>query len=324
MSKLLSVIIPTYNRCSILQKSLAALFQQTLEPTLFEVIVIDDGSTDGTPQLVRSLIDSAPVSLTYKRQENCGPGAARNRGIELAQGEHVLFIDDDIIADHLLLQEHLRYHHLHPGPNEAVLGLVALAPWIPDTYRTHYWVSRWGQLADRDVVDWPYFATGNISLKRRFLLDEDVFFDEQMGRYSDPELGYRVAQRGLRIFYNKQAIGYHDANPELEQIITKAYTGGRSLAMLHRKHPELKAHLGNSLVFSWRNSPGRIAKDLVKPLVRNRFTMPLFRFLTRESQGCNQRLAQFCSRQISAYYERVGYLQGWATSANQGGRLNND
>ena len=324
MSKLFSVVVPTYNRCSILQKTLAALFEQTLEPALFEVIVIDDGSTDGTAQLLRSLVDSAPVSLTYEQQENSGPAAARNRAIELAQGEHLLFIDDDIVAEHTLLQEHLRCHRLHPALNEAVLGNVIPAPWIPDTYRTRYWVSRWGEIADRDVVDWSYFATGNISLKRRFLLDEGLFFDEQLRRYSDPELGYRAAQRGLRIFYNRRAIGYHDANPDLEQSIVRAYNGGRALAVLHRKNPALKSHLGDSLVFSWHSSPGRIMKDLTKLLVRNQFTMPLFRFLVRASEGRYPNLASFCAHQISAYYERVGYQQGWVDSAHQEDRLSDD
>lgn len=323
MNKLVSVIIPTYNRCSLLQKVLAALLEQKLEPTVFEVIVIDDGSTDGTPQLVEFLIGSTPVSLTYKRQENLGPGAARNRGIELARGEHILFLDDDVIADRMLLQEHLRYHRLHPGPNEAVFGNVPLAPWIPDTYRNraHYWVSKWEQIADHDVVDWPYFVTANISLKRRFLLDEGLFFDEAFpfAAYEDTELGYRAAQHGVRIFYNKQAIGYHHMILEFDQIIKRAYQNGQALAMLHQKHPDTKAELGDTVVFSWRNAPGQIVKDLIKPIIRNRVTMPLFRLLARVSEGRNQGLAIFCYRQIATYYERVGYREGWV-NLNEAGR----
>ena len=311
MNRLFSVVIPTYNRCHVLRKTLNALFNQTLEPALFEVIVVDDGSTDGTPQFVRPLVESAPVSLRYEWWENSGPGAARNRGIEIARGEHVLFIDDDIIADRMLLQEHLRYHRLHPGLNEAVLGQVTLAPGVPDTYlnRSHA-LYKWEEIADCHLVNWTHFMTGNISLKRHFLLNARLFFDEELLNYEDAELGYRAAQHGLRIFYNKQAIGYHHHDLSRDQLMERARRYGRNRAVLHRKHPELASCFGKGSAFSRRNLPSRIAKDLINPFVRNRLTMPLLYFLAGAVEGCNQALAALCYRQISAYYERLGYREG--------------
>lgn len=309
-----SVIIPTYNRSNILKRTLIALLEQSLSPTVFEVIVIDDGSTDGTRQIVRSLVDTGHASLKYMRQNNRGAGAARNRGIEMAQGEYVLFIDDDIIANHKLLQEHLRYHRLHADSNEAVLGRVTLAPELPDTYsnRAHA-LFKWERIASFDLVGWPYFMTGNISLKRSFLLDTDLRFDEEFAApaYDDTEMGYRADQQGLRIYYNKQAVGYHFHNVTPDQAIERARKYGYALAMLHHKHPEIKADLGDTLVFSWDNPPWQIVKDLIKPVVRNRVTIPLFRFLTKTFEQRKQRLAAFCYRQISAYHERVGYQAKW-------------
>jgi glycosyltransferase involved in cell wall biosynthesis len=315
MNKLFSVIIPTYNRCNILRKTLAALFKQSLGPALFEVVVVDDGSTDDTPHFVQSLIESAPLTLRYKRQKNCGAGAARNRGLMLAHGEYVLFIDDDIIVDRMILQEHLRYHRLHSKLNEAVLGRVALAPELPDTYfnRAHA-LFKWEKIANCDLVGWPYFMTGNISLKRRFLLDKGLCFDEHFlaPAYDDTEMGYRAAQHGLCIFYNKQAVGYHFHSMNSDQVIEKARKNGYALAMLHQKHPEIKAEVGESLVFSWRNPLRRIIKDLIKPFLRNRAIVPLFRFLAKALEERDQGLSIFFYRQVSAYYERVGYREGLA------------
>ena len=93
----ISVIIPTYNRKDILIKCLNALNKQTLSHTAYEVIVVDDGSNDGTEDAIKNL--QLACKFTYLRQENKGPGAAKNLGIKHATGELLLFINDDIIAD---------------------------------------------------------------------------------------------------------------------------------------------------------------------------------------------------------------------------------
>ncbi|QIF04482.1 glycosyltransferase family A protein [Roseimicrobium sp. ORNL1] len=86
---LFSIIIPTYNRIEYLKATLDSVWQQTFQD--FEVIVVDDGSTDGTAAYLSSL--EGKVSLI--QQSNAGPGAARNRGAEAARGEYVVFLDSD-------------------------------------------------------------------------------------------------------------------------------------------------------------------------------------------------------------------------------------
>jgi glycosyltransferase involved in cell wall biosynthesis len=88
---LFSVIIPTYNRAELLCQSLNSVFAQTF--TDFEVIVVDDGSTDNTATSIKYY----PNHVHFLRQANKGPGAARNLGIQNAQGEYVAFIDSDDI-----------------------------------------------------------------------------------------------------------------------------------------------------------------------------------------------------------------------------------
>ncbi|MGZ4771060.1 MAG: glycosyltransferase family 2 protein, partial [Ilumatobacteraceae bacterium] len=91
----ISVVIPTFNRLPRLKQVLGALSKQSLDNSLFEVVVVSDGSTDGTHEY---LSGATPRPVVYAHQDNAGPGAARNRGVHLARGRLILFIDDDIVA----------------------------------------------------------------------------------------------------------------------------------------------------------------------------------------------------------------------------------
>src|SRR5262249_22621170 len=116
----LSVVIPTFNRKNVLRLCLSALAFQTLPESLWEVIVVDDGSTDGTVSFCQEI--ALPFQLTYLRQANQGAGAARRAGVEAARGEFVLLCNDDTIASSTLLSEHLRIHTAHRREKWAVLG----------------------------------------------------------------------------------------------------------------------------------------------------------------------------------------------------------
>src|SRR5438309_8873202 len=111
MPKKITVQICSHNRKQLLAKVLASLFDQTFPKEEFEVIVVDDGSTDGTAEMIKGL--AAPIDLVYIRQEKEGLSAGRNKGILKAQGEIILFIDDDVIADSNLVGEHVRAHGLY-------------------------------------------------------------------------------------------------------------------------------------------------------------------------------------------------------------------
>lgn len=102
---LLSVIIPTYNYAAMLPRALSSVLSQMDRRT--ELIVVDDGSTDDTAQILATLSTPATLSCRFVRQDNAGPAAARNHGLRLSRGRFLLFLDAD---DELL-----------PGALEAVL-----------------------------------------------------------------------------------------------------------------------------------------------------------------------------------------------------------
>src|SRR5919205_3892081 len=107
----LSVIIPTYNRREPLRTCLEALSGQTIAN--FEVVVVIDGSTDGTREMLAAM--ATPYALRAIWQQNSGQCAARNHGAAMANGRYFLFLDDDIIADPGLVAGHLRAQLEHGG-----------------------------------------------------------------------------------------------------------------------------------------------------------------------------------------------------------------
>ena len=112
-----SVIIPTFNRQGVLADCLDALARQTGGPQILEVIVVDDGSSDGTEPFCRNFRPT--YSFQYLRQLNAGAGAARRRGVKHARGEYLLFFNDDTIPASDLLLQHWKAHQDRPNERQA-------------------------------------------------------------------------------------------------------------------------------------------------------------------------------------------------------------
>src|SRR5262245_50520479 len=106
----LSVVIPTYNRCDSLYVTLEALGEQTISVDQFEVLVVSDGSTDGTDEMVRRLSRESRYHLKLLTQTNTGPSAARNQGVRKSCGEVIVFLDDDVEPTPQFLAIHAAHH----------------------------------------------------------------------------------------------------------------------------------------------------------------------------------------------------------------------
>ena len=128
----LSVVTPTFNRKRSLRRLLTALQRQTVDPKTFEVVIVDDGSKDGTAESLES--ETFGFGLKLCRQQNSGPARARNRGIEEAQGKLVLFLDDDVEPAPSLIEEHLRSHAAEAAELVVIGPLSSLPhyaqPWV--------------------------------------------------------------------------------------------------------------------------------------------------------------------------------------------------
>jgi glycosyltransferase involved in cell wall biosynthesis len=224
-----SIIMPTYNRLGRLRQVIAALEKQEYPTDAYEVIIISDGSTDGTDTYLEAL--RSKMQLRWFPQANRGPAAARNSGIQKAGGEFIVFIDDDVVAEPQLLKEHARSHR------EAAQDVVVVGPLLtPDDFEMTAWV-RWEQemlmKQYRALLrgDWPasarQFYTGNASLRRSHILAVGGF-DDGLRRAEDVELGYRLADKGLGFVFNMQAAGMHFAERSFRAWLNAAYTYGRN------------------------------------------------------------------------------------------------
>jgi glycosyltransferase involved in cell wall biosynthesis len=211
----LSVVIPTYNRKEILLKALAAYQQQSSSAEIVEILVLDDGSTDGTAEAVAEFSQRAVNHIRYFRLTHRGQAAARNHGIREARGKLLLLGDDDIVPGPHLVAEHLAWHEKYPEPFVAVLGLVECAPEVKPTPFME-WLAKdgvlfgYGHLSPGESADFRYFYSCNLSLKTAFVRKNGMFEEDFKGYgFEDIELGYRLQKRGLRLLYNRAAVGYH-------------------------------------------------------------------------------------------------------------------
>lgn len=239
-----SVIIPTYNRLSMLTRVLDALDAQVDAPE-FEVIVINDGSSDDTDRVI------APrKGITFRTQTNGGPGRARNHGVSLAKGKYVLFIGDDTVPEPRFLAEHARVHReTHDGRFAACLGYTG---W-PDGERVTAfmdYINDYGLqfgyklIRDGEVVPFNFFYTSNISIDRELLGAQPFDTTFPSAAWEDIELAYRLDALGLKIHYNARAVTRHYHPMNVDSFARRQYTVGKSGAIFFQKHPELGGFLG--------------------------------------------------------------------------------
>ncbi len=239
-----SVIIPTRDRRDSLQKCLARFSRQTHPKDRFEVVVIDDGSRDGTRPFLEEVSGKLPYPLRSIFQGHAGPAAARNKGVQAAQGDILLFTGDDIFSDERFLEKHLAAHRRHPGG--AVLGFVE---WSSDLAVTDFmrliapngFQFRYDSIEDKRDCGYRHFYTSNISMGREWFKND--LFDEEFPfpALEDTEFGYRLEKRGLKIIFEESAVGYHHHPVSYESFCRRMKQVGISASTLLRKHPELKS-----------------------------------------------------------------------------------
>jgi glycosyltransferase involved in cell wall biosynthesis len=279
---MISVVIPSYRKPELLDRTLASLSVQR-EASDWEVVVVDDGSLDRTPDVAREWGRRLPLRLVQPPR-NEGRAKARNRGWRAARGDHVLFLDDDIQLEPWGLAAHQTAQRTRPA---VYLGEVRTSPELIDSELFDYLDSRGiAKHSPGERVPARYLLTQNVSLPRA-ALEQVGGFDEDFGAYGfeDMELAFRLEDSaGAEFFFLDGARGWHSHHHTLAEYLEKKRNCGEStlprLLELHPRRaremqldlllpqpgtPAPQRLLGASLRLSFRAGLPRLIEALLSP-----------------------------------------------------------
>ncbi|MBI5365182.1 MAG: glycosyltransferase [Planctomycetes bacterium] len=273
----LSVILCTFNRRAILAKSLASFFAQRAAPGTFELIVVNDGSSDGTKEYLDGLAFPVPGKALHR--SNGGLAAARNTGIAAARGEFLLFVNDDTLAFPDLVEQHLVAHDAQGaqaalGRDVAVLGtfeqpLEALDGALMRYLEVSDFVFRYSDMQDGELYDFQRFWTCNVSVKAEHVRAVGAF-DEAFKVYGaeDIDLGFRLFERGIPVLYQSAARARHDHVLDFDALKKRQRVCAGAFVHLFHKEPRCLAHA------DWSWAHGKSVLDLERAVDAARSRVP--------------------------------------------------
>jgi glycosyltransferase involved in cell wall biosynthesis len=219
----------------------------------FEVIVVDDGSDDGTSEALTHR--NPPYALTAIRHaKNKGRAAARNTGVRAAAGGVIIFLDDDMDTAPRFVAAHVEGRS--KGEKSALVGNVKTHPKANDSAVSRYLDTRGAQkIRTEGELPYKYFSTNNSSVVKEHL-EAVGLFDESFMSYGfeDVEIAARLSkQLGVKFSFCPQAASLHLHKHTMEDFLRKKVVCGESsLKVLLRKHPEIWPDLGLGVVESPR------------------------------------------------------------------------
>jgi len=267
----LSVVIPTMNKVALLEQTLGALEVQEMKPgDQWEVVVVNDGSTDGTAAFLDKCTESWEVPLVVVSPPgNVGRARARNLGARAARGTWILFLDDDIVAPPGLLRAHLDL--LEENPDCGTIGYAVTDPGLIDAAHLHYLDSRGAARLDQGPAPGRFFVTQNAVVPRAAFLAVGGF-DAEFSAYGfeDMEVAFRLEDKAqVRFQALTSPVPRHVHHHTLNQYLDKKVECGRhSLPHLARLHPGRIQEMNLHYVVDAPGQPGlSLGGQLVRWLV---------------------------------------------------------
>ena len=313
----ISIIVPTFNRRDSLRITLDGLAAQGFAGA-WETVVVSDGSTDGTADMVRDYARTAPFALRFVEQANAGPARARNQGVAEAWGEVIVFLDDDVEPCPAFVSRHAA-HHL-ADPNVAVV-----APMLADPARAGVepvWIAWEHAMLAKQYTAWHtgawagvgahHFYSGNASVRREHVRKRSAAFNETFGRQEDVELAVRLeTERGVRFHFDGAAFGIHRPTRTFAGWLNVPFAYG-SLDVARAKTDGGRTWERVRHGYHARNRATRLLADIC--LSRPRWSEPLRKLLLRSAERLHAaRQSRPALALLSALYN-VHYLEGAASA----------
>ncbi len=228
---MISVVVPAYNNQNTIGLCLDALLAQTAPRESYEVIVVDDGSTDATAQAA----DARGVRVI--RQPNRGPGAARNTGAQQGTGEIIIFVDADSVPD-----EHFVEKLAAPFCDPEIAG----ASGEKKNRQSNLWARfvqaeydyKYERIAAHPTID---FVDSSTAAYRRKVFLGNGGFDTMMMEAEDTELSFRLSERGYRMVLVRDAIAFHTHPESLLAFLVRKYRYAVWRAVVYARMPRKMA-----------------------------------------------------------------------------------
>ncbi|KZN43498.1 hypothetical protein N474_07980 [Pseudoalteromonas luteoviolacea CPMOR-2] len=258
-----SVIIPTYNRCALLKRTLDSLCEQTLEHKNYEVIIVDDGSNDGTQEMVANYQSTVAIHYIFQPDDGFQVAKARNKGLSRAHFETILFLDCGMVAHPQLLSSHFQCHS--KTDNLVLIGMsygieaveLSACDLIKNTMaeneievafelfsKNHQLMDCRGRFfADLNFdlgllnAPWVIFWTSCISVSRSDVMRAGEF-DENFCAWGgeDVDLGYRLFHLGCKFVLHQSLLTVH--YPHEKDIENKEQQAKGNVAYLMNKYSD--------------------------------------------------------------------------------------
>lgn len=323
-----SVVVSTYNRRKILQRTIQSLLNQSLTNDKYEIIVVDDCSVDDTAEYMNGISKSGTGIIYVRHIQNEGRVVTRNDGIKVARGEIIIFIDDDNVPDENFIQEHLKCYEQNKGEKIAVMGNASYAPEvIGNSNFAKFMQSRYlgnrseSSRSTLDYNDLPARCLGtlNCSVKRLDLLEVGMF-DNSFRYYGgeDEYLGQCLKKKGIRLVFADKARTLHYDILSLTRYKQKTMEAAKfGLNILINKSPEYleNTKIKHLIPISLKND--KFIRILIKSTIRivlNRYTIYLL-----------ERWATYIDHISFLYYSYIyrALIAGWIISG-QKLKLNNN
>lgn len=256
-----SVIIPTFNGAQKLPALLEALMVQS--KTDFELIIVNDGSTDGTPEVL-NLYRKKFTSLKIINQENLGRARVRNTGAQQASGAVLIFYDDDMVPQSNSIERHLQFHFDYTGLcTGSQRERLHAANTDIQNYKAHLsqkWLSQYSENLNKLSVENLFFTAANCSIKT------EVFqtlggFNENLRDGEDFELAFRAIKAGIPVYFDKGNEAWHEEQYSLNKLISRQKQYNTAHVILGEIHPEL--HKAQSKFYRNKWAPLKKATALI-------------------------------------------------------------
>ncbi len=248
-----AVIIPTYNGAQRISRTLSALSEQSYAD--FELIIVNDGSTDDTVNVVAEIeMLPKPVVIT---QANKGRAGARNAALQATSAELLIFFDDDMVPEKDAVSKHIAHHESYPmtaltaiqraNPAEAHTDFLHFT-----AFRNEQWMKGLGEELKQMNASNLFFTSAHCSMPRK-LLEEVGGFDESLTDAEDFELATRVLERGYDVYFSPEILAWHNDGLTMEKYILRQRQYLSAWKTLASKKPHL---IHNYSRFSLRKPSG--------------------------------------------------------------------